>query len=58
LTGLRGRPAIDLEPIIETALKLAQMAADFGDRLAEIDINPLIAFPDRVVAVDALIVFT
>jgi succinyl-CoA synthetase beta subunit len=57
LHGVRGRPAADIEAVVEAALKLAQMAADFGPRLAEVDINPLVAGPEGVVAVDALVVF-
>jgi acyl-CoA synthetase (NDP forming) len=56
LQGVRGRPGIDIEGVVDTALKLAQIAADFGKRLAEVDINPLIARSDGVVAVDALVI--
>jgi hypothetical protein len=35
---------------------LAALAADLGDLIAEVDINPLIALPNGVVMVDALIV--
>jgi succinyl-CoA synthetase beta subunit len=57
LTGLRGRPAVNIEAIVDTALKLSLMSADFGDRLAEVDINPLIASSTGVLATDALVVF-
>jgi len=44
LQGLRGEPPSDL-PAIEDALKrLSQLAYDFP-RIAELDINPLIAHP-------------
>jgi acyl-CoA synthetase (NDP forming) len=56
LQGVRGRPGIDIEAVVEAALKLAQIAADFGERLAEVDINPLIARSEGVVAVDALVI--
>ena len=32
-----------------------EFAADHADRLAELDVNPLICSADRIVAVDALI---
>jgi hypothetical protein len=35
---------------------LATLAGDLGEWIAEIDVNPLIALPDRAVVVDALIV--
>ena len=32
------------------------LAADLGDLIEEMDINPLIASPDGVMAVDALVI--
>jgi hypothetical protein len=32
------------------------LAADLGDLLAELDVNPMIVSPDGCVAVDALVV--
>lgn len=56
LRGVRGRPAADLDAVVRAALSLAALAADLGDRIAEIDVNPLVALPDRAVVVDALVV--
>ena len=56
LAGRRGRPAADLEAVVDTAMRLAALAADLGDLIAEVDVNPLIALRDGVVVVDALIV--
>ncbi len=56
LKGARGRPAVDIEAIVDTAMRLSTLAADLGDLIAEVDINPLTALPGGVVAVDALIV--
>lgn len=56
LRGVRGQPGVDEDAVIRAALALAAFAADLGDHIAEVDINPLIARPDGVVAVDALIV--
>lgn len=56
LRGVRGHPPVDEDAIIRAALSLAAFAADAGDLIAEVDINPLIARPDGVVAVDALII--
>ncbi|MGH2525001.1 MAG: acetate--CoA ligase family protein, partial [Anaerolineales bacterium] len=56
LKGVRGKPPADVEAIVEAALRLAALAADWGERIAALDINPLIALPSGAVAVDALIV--
>jgi acetyltransferase len=44
LEGARGKPPADLRGIEESLVRLGQLAADF-DRIAELDINPLIAGP-------------
>lgn len=55
LAGLRGAPGVDLQAIARVVCTIgAQMRAD--PRLAEIDVNPLIARPDGVLALDALLV--
>ena len=58
LGGVRGRPAVDLDAVVHAALGLSRLIAELGDEIAEIDINPLIALPNRAVAVDALVVPT
>ena len=54
--GLRGKPKPDLDAVVDAAARLAQFAADAGDLIAELDINPLIAGPDGAIVVDALII--
>ena len=56
LHGARGRAPADEEAVVRAALGLASMAEDLGDRIEAVDVNPLIALPDRAVVVDALIV--
>jgi len=56
LHGARGRPPADDEAIVRAALSLAALAADLGDRISAIDVNPLVALPDRAVVVDALVI--
>jgi len=51
LYGARGRPRADVNAIVETVARLSQLATDFPEIL-ELDVNPLIAGPDRVQAVD------
>jgi acyl-CoA synthetase (NDP forming) len=56
LHGVRGRPPADIKAIVRAALSLAALASDLGDCISEVDINPLVALPDRAVVVDALVV--
>jgi acyl-CoA synthetase (NDP forming) len=58
LRGARGRPAGDLDALVDTIMKLQRLALEVGDDIAELDINPLIVMPkgQGVVAVDALII--
>jgi acyl-CoA synthetase (NDP forming) len=56
LQGARGRPAVDRGAVVRAAQGLAALAEDLGDRIAAVDVNPLVALPDRAVVVDALVV--
>ena len=56
LDGHRGAPAAQINALAEAVAGLSVLAATLGDRIAEIDINPLIAGPDGCIAVDALVV--
>jgi acetyltransferase len=56
LAGVRGRSASDVNAIIDVILKVSQLAIDFADQIEELDINPLIVFPQGVRVADALIV--
>jgi acetate---CoA ligase (ADP-forming) len=57
LSGFRGRPAGDVDALIETALACTRYACANLERLAELDLNPVIVRPHGLgaVAVDALI---
>ena len=54
LAGLRGQPPADLDAVTAAITGLSQLAAELGDVLEALDINPLICGPERAVAVDAL----
>ena len=56
LAGVRGQPPADLDAVTAAITALSQLAAELGDVLEALDINPLICGPDRAVAVDALAV--
>ncbi|WP_421849564.1 acetate--CoA ligase family protein [Oricola sp.] len=55
LHGYRGKPAADIEAIVDAIMAICSYAEDNGDRLLELDVNPLIARPAGAAAVDALI---
>jgi acetyltransferase len=58
LEGLRGRPPADVDAIVDVILRVAALGMDFGDRIVELDINPLMVFPrgGGARAADALVV--
>ena len=47
LGGLRGQPAADLGALVDVLMKVQHLAVDLSDEVAELDINPLLAGPDR-----------
>ncbi|WP_330844107.1 acetate--CoA ligase family protein [Actinophytocola sp.] len=53
LTGFRGAPPADLDAIVDAVLAIARYATEREVR--ELDVNPLLVFPDGVLAVDAVI---
>lgn len=55
LHGYRGKPAANLDAVVVAVMAVQRYVVDHCDGLDEIEINPLVATPDRAVAVDALI---
>ena len=53
---MRGAPAVDVDAIAHAVSRLSVLAADLGDQLDAVDVNPMIATPDGCVAVDALVI--
>jgi acyl-CoA synthetase (NDP forming)/GNAT superfamily N-acetyltransferase len=51
LTGYRGAPAMDTDALEQLILKVAELAKDFPE-LSELDLNPVVAVPSRVAALD------
>jgi len=51
LKGARGRDPVDRAALVETVQRLSQLVTDFP-AIVELDINPLVATPDGVQAVD------
>ncbi len=56
LRGARGRAPVDLPALATAIAAFSRMAATLGPHLAEVDVNPLLAGPEGVVAVDALVI--
>ena len=55
LAGYRGKPAVDENALVEGLLTLAQIAEEHED-IMEIDLNPVFAYTDGMVVVDARII--
>jgi acetyltransferase len=55
LGSMRGTPEVDREALVEMLLRVSEMATELP-AIVEMDMNPVIASPDGVVAVDARIV--
>ena len=51
LYGARGREPADVDALVETVARVSQLVTDFP-AIAELDINPVVALPDGVAAVD------
>ncbi len=58
LVGARGREKMDINAIVDTLFKVGQLAGDFKDNIAELDINPLLVLPtgQGVKVVDSIII--
>ena len=54
VAGFRGAPAADRAALVDLVLRLARLGEDIP-AVAELDLNPVLALPDRCVAVDARI---
>jgi acetate---CoA ligase (ADP-forming) len=56
LDGTRGAAPADLPAVWAAVCALGRLAVELGDRLAALDVNPVIAGPHAAVAVDVLVV--
>ena len=52
LGAVRGQQAVDRDAVAAVLQRISQLAVDCPE-IVELDVNPLLAFPDRAVAVDA-----
>jgi acyl-CoA synthetase (NDP forming) len=52
LEGVRGRPAVDQEALVDLFLRVSRLV-ERRPEIRELDLNPVLAYPDGVLAVDA-----
>jgi acetyltransferase len=57
LEGIRGAPPVDFAALRDVLLRISQLAVDHPE-IIELDVNPLLAFPDGVMAVDARVLLS
>jgi hypothetical protein len=55
LDGLRGTPVSNVASVADAIVRLSALAADAGDLISGLDVNPLIAGASGCVAVDVLV---
>ncbi|QEG40037.1 bifunctional acetate--CoA ligase family protein/GNAT family N-acetyltransferase [Roseimaritima ulvae] len=55
LEGYRGRPGVDIDRLVKVLMRLSYLVADCPE-IVELDVNPLLATADDVIALDARIV--
>ena len=56
LAGARGRAKADVKALVDVVLAVARLAAACGERLAELDLNPVVVAEHGALAVDSLVV--
>jgi succinyl-CoA synthetase beta subunit len=56
MRGYRGGPALDAEAAVEALIALGRLAADLGDVIEAVDVNPFVVLPQGGLALDALVV--
>jgi acyl-CoA synthetase (NDP forming) len=56
--GIRGKPALDVDALATTLVRISELAWTLRERLVEMDVNPLLVRPRGlgVIAADALLV--
>jgi acyl-CoA synthetase (NDP forming) len=53
LCGARGRPAMDVESLIDAIVRTGWLAATLGEQLVELDLNPILVQERGAIALDA-----
>jgi hypothetical protein len=57
LRGVRNEPAADVPALVDLMVRVSRFAAEFGEELEELDLNPVVVHPagQGLTVVDALI---
>lgn len=55
LFGKRGRAAVAIDALADLLVRLGELALDVGDAVRAVEVNPVIAYPDGLRVVDALV---
>ncbi|MGB3685192.1 MAG: acetate--CoA ligase family protein [Ornithinimicrobium sp.] len=58
LDGIRGRQPLNIDAVSTALVALSDLAADLGDLIAELDVNPLAVSTEGALALDALVIPT
>jgi acyl-CoA synthetase (NDP forming) len=56
LAGSRGRPAADIDRLIELLSRVAAVIGDSDNRIVELDLNPVLARRDGATVVDSVVI--
>ncbi len=56
LAGYRGAPACDVNALADALVNLGAMASDLGEYIDSVDVNPIMALPDALYALDGLVI--
>jgi acetyltransferase len=56
MRGYRGGPALDMDAAVDALVALGRLAADLGDVIEAVDVNPFVVLPRGGMALDALVV--
>ncbi len=56
LQGMRGKPPVDIDMLVDVILRVSRLVTDHKDTIKELDINPLMLFADGAKVADALII--
>ncbi|MGA2526005.1 MAG: acetate--CoA ligase family protein [Smithellaceae bacterium] len=56
LQGMRGKPSVDINALVDIILKVSRLVTDYGDTIKELDINPLVLFSCGAKVADAMII--
>ncbi|HLU14767.1 MAG TPA: acetate--CoA ligase family protein [Burkholderiaceae bacterium] len=55
LEGVRGQPPVDKDALVDLIMKVASIVESYPD-IAEVDLNPVILYPDGYAVVDARVI--